>query len=761
MSAFIQVRNARTHNLKGVDLDIPRNQVVVFTGVSGSGKSSLVFDTLYAEAQRQLVETFSAFARRRLPTFPRPDVDDISNLSTGIVIDQKRMGRTLRSTVGTATEVYTYLRLLFARCATPSVEAHRYSFNHPEGMCSECRGLGRTIRIDPDKMVDPTRCLQDGAITHPDYKVGGFHWRKFTSNGLFDPDLPLGEWTPEQRHLLLHAEDVQVEGEHRGVSYSGTWLGLIRRLERFYQGKAEDEASAKDAYQRYLVHADCVSCGGTRLCAEVLEPKLNGLNIAELCALELDDLDDFLAGVHHELAGALVRKMRRVLGQLIEIGVGYLTLSRAVATLSGGESQRVKMARQLDCDLTGLMYVLDEPSIGLHPRDLHKLLVMVRRLCDRGNSVLVVEHDPSVIQAADYIVDIGPEAGAGGGKICFEGEVKQLLTSDTVTGRALRRRQTGHRKVRSPSGWFAVRGANVHNLVDLDVDVPLGVLTCVTGVAGSGKSTLIHEVFVKHHPDAVVIDQSPVGRSSRSNTLTYTGAFGAVRKGFAKASGQPASLFSFNSRGGCEDCKGSGLLKVEMGFMDDIDIPCSTCAGRRYRPEVLVHRWNGANIYDVLCMTVDDALQFFEARAIRRPLEVLARVGLGYLQIGQPLSTLSGGEAQRLKLASELQKQGRIYVMDEPTTGLHVADTRRFLGVVQALVDAGNSVVIIEHDLEVIAAADWVIDLGPEGGKGGGRLVVAGTPSAVAQCEDSQTGRYLRAASTRSLGSDTSSVARV
>jgi len=747
VSSSILIRNARTHNLKGIDLDVPKNRVVVFTGVSGSGKSSLVFDTLYTEAQRQLIETFSTFARRRLPKLSRPPVDEIHNLSTAIVIDQKRLGRTLRSTVGTATEVYTYLRLLYARCAEPYVGwSYRYSFNHPEGMCPACKGLGRRIRIDVDQIVDRNKSLLEGGITHPDYKIGGYYWRDFTGNGLFDPNKKLGDFSEEELHRLLYAENLALKRTHAGVTYSKRWDGLIIRLERLYINKAEDEVPAgrRDAYQRYLIYDDCKVCKGTRLNSEVLQAKVAGRNIAELSALELSELDAFLATVDGEVAAPMIAKMRRILGHLIDIGVGYLSLDRAVSTLSGGESQRVKMARQLDCDLTGLMYVLDEPSIGLHPRDIDSLITMLRRLRDQGNSVLVVEHDPAVILAGDHVIDIGPAAGSGGGEVCFCGTVAELRSSDCLTGRFLsdsRIRPAVQR--RTPVDWYEIHGARAHNLKNIDVRLPRGVLTCITGVAGSGKSTLIHDEFCRLQPDAVVVDQNPVGRSSRSNPLTYTGIFDEVRACFARASGVHASLFSFNSRGACPKCKGQGVVHVEMNFMDDIKITCSECNGKRYTEQVLGLKLNGKSIHDVLCMTADQALTFFVEKKIRSRLELLNRVGLGYLELGQPLSTLSGGEAQRLKLASELGKSGHLYVMDEPTTGLHPADIERLLTIVEQLVDNGNTVVIIEHNIDVIIRADWVIDLGPEGGSRGGYLLAAGTPESIADNAHSITGRYL------------------
>lgn len=748
MADPIEIRGARVHNLKNISLDIPRNQLVVFSGVSGSGKSSLVFDTLYTEAQRQLIDTFSTFAQRRMPKLSRPDVDSLRNLGTAIVIDQKRLGRTLRSTVGTATEINTYLRLLWSRCAQPFIGASfAFSFNHPEGMCPHCMGLGKRIRIDTEKLLDKTKSLKEGAITHPDFKVGGYYWRDYTSNGLFDIEKKLQDWSPEDIHTLLYAQDMTVQRTHQGVAYSKKWEGILLRLERLYVNKGEDELpeSRKDAYQQYLVHGDCEMCGGSRLNPRAREPKLGGLDIAQACDLELTELDRFLSTCDNAVARPLVRKMRSVLGHLVDIGAGYLSLARAVSTLSGGESQRVKMARQLDCDLTGLMYVLDEPSVGLHPKDTSKLLALLRSLRDQGNSVLVVEHDSEIIQEADHVVEIGPQAGRGGGQVMFQGSVDALRQSDCASGRMLRqmsaRRQQARRR-RTPTGFFTIRNARCHNLKDIDVNIPQGVLCCITGVAGSGKSSLVHEELTKRYP-AVVVDQQGVTRNSRSNLLTYTGIFDAVRKGFAAATGKPAALFSFNSEGACPECKGQGVIKVEMNFMDDIAVECPQCEGQRYIPEVLALRWNNKNINDILTMTVLDALDFFTDRVVVKQLRLLDEVGLGYIELGQSLSTLSGGEAQRLKLAGELSKEGNLYVLDEPTTGLHLSDIERLQGILERLVDAGNSVVVIEHNLELIWTADYVIDMGPGGGGQGGRVVAQGTPEEIARNPDSVTGKYV------------------
>lgn len=747
MHDHIRVENARVHNLKNITLDIPRDQLVLFTGVSGSGKSSLVFDTLHTEAQRQLVDTFSSFARRRLPKLSRPDVDEIHNLSTSIVIDQKRLGRTLRSTVGTATEVYTYLRMLFSRCGNmPGIPSFFLGFNHPDGMCPACSGLGKRIQVDTSLLIDPELTIRQGAITHPDWKVGAWNWREITAIDLFDLDKPLREFSAEEMERLLHAEDITIEKPHGGGTYTKAWQGVARRLERAYIDKAEDElpGAKRDAYQRYFTYADCDVCGGLRLNPRALSIEVQGLGIGEAVQMELTELDAWLATIDDPVGVPLVRKMRSILSHLIEIGVGYLSLNRSVSTLSGGESQRVKMARQLDCDLIGMMYVMDEPSIGLHPRDVDKLVSMLRQLRDKGNSVLVVEHDATVISRADHVVEIGPDAGTGGGEVCFEGPLEQFLASQSRTATMMREGAGAVARTRRQTGdVWQVRGATANNLKSVDVDIPQRVLVAVTGVAGSGKSSLVHDEFVAQHPDAIVVDQSAIGRSSRSNPATYLGLFDDIRKTFAKATGKPAALFSFNSKGACPACKGQGRISVEMNFLDDVKVECSECHGRRYTDEVLALTWKGLSIHDVLSLTAHEALEVFEHEPIHGQLELLCEVGLDYLTLGQPLSTLSGGECQRIKLVMELGKSGNLYVLDEPTTGLHFADIERLMAILDRLVDDGNSVVVIEHNLDVVSQADWVIDLGPEGGNAGGRLIATGTPEEIAQVRESHTGRFL------------------
>jgi excinuclease UvrABC ATPase subunit len=750
MNRNIIIKNACTHNLKNISLEIPKHRLVAFTGVSGSGKSSLVFDTIYTEAQRQLIETFSSFARARLPKLSRPPVDEIRNMSTAIVIDQKKMGVNLRSTVGTATEISTYLRLLFSRCGTPQIgPSFLFGFNHPLGMCPDCKGVGQMIRIDTGRLIHWDRSLRQGAVDHPDYRVGGWHWREMMVMDLFPVDTPLKDFSAEEKQRFLYAEAIPVEKRHGAGIYTKNFEGVARKLERLHLNKPEERLSSarRSAYEKYFVQADCPGCGGTRLNEQARSVRILGKNIAELSQMELTELDRFLSAVDGEIACPLTARMRRILSHLIEIGVGYLSLQRPVSTLSGGESQRVKMARQLDCDLVDMMYILDEPSIGLHPRDIAKLLDMLNKLKDKGNSVLIVEHDPAVMAFAEYIVDIGPLAGSRGGEIMFTGSFADLKKQmRNVTAHYLNQKPALPGQRKAWSECIEIRHASLHNLKDVSTRIPKGVLTCITGVAGSGKSSLINDHFVQEHRDAVIVDQSAIGRSSRSNPLTYTGIFQAVRAEFARAAKKPAAWFSFNSRGACPKCRGLGSIAVEMSFLDDVKIVCDECQGKRYTDDVLALTYKGRNIHDVLCMTAREALEYFADKDIQKKLHVLCDVGLDYLQLGQPLSTLSGGECQRIKLASELHKKGHVYVMDEPTTGLHMADIDKLMAIIRRLVDNHNTVIVIEHNLDVIRQADWVIDLGPEGGHQGGEIVFAGTPDDLMRCERSHTGRYLKAA---------------
>jgi len=740
MSEAIELSGVRVHNLKNVSVSIPKNQIVVFTGVSGSGKSSLVFDTIGLEARRQLIETFSTFERSMLPKITRPDVDEIVNLSPVIVIDQKRPGQTLRSTVGTMTELYTYLRLLYSRCGEPFIGgSNLFSFNNAEGMCPECSGLGQLMVIDENKVFDFSKSVAEGAVLHPQYKKGGYYWSSLMKSELFDPHRPVGELSEKERYNLMHHPQTTILGERFGEKYQAQYEGVLSRLKKTYINKEENS----DAYTQFFRYETCHSCHGSRLNEQARTVIVAGRTIPDLIHLEMPALLAWLDSLDHPHATPIARKMGLIIQYLIDIGVGYLTLHRPVATLSGGEAQRVKIAKQLDCTLVNLVYILDEPSIGLHPRDIRNLTRILTELRDRKNTILVVEHDPEVILSSDYLVDIGPGAGIHGGQITYSGPVSGIHTSGTKTADYLSRRAEMAPVRRQAKGEFRIGNASLHNLKSVSVSIPKGVLVCVTGVAGSGKSSLIHGVFCKEHPDAVVIDQSAVGRSSRSNPVTYLGIFDLIRKEFARATGTEPSLFSFNSKGACPKCKGLGILKMDMHFLDDVAMVCDECNGLRYRPDVLALRYKGKTISDILNETIGEAIDFFDTPEIRRKLEVLKLVGLDYLRLGQSLNSLSGGEAQRLKLATELHKKGNIYVMDEPTTGLHMADTERLLGIIHGLVDTGNSVIAIEHNLDVICQADYIIDMGPEGGNSGGEIVATGTPEEIMVNKASVTGRFL------------------
>ena len=742
----IIIKNAHTHNLKNIDIEIPKHKLVVFTGVSGSGKSSLLFDTVFIEAQRQLIETFSTFARARLPKLTRPDVDDIQNLSTAIVIDQKRMGNNLRSTVGTATEINTYLRLLFSRIGKPYIgPSFLLSFNHPEGMCPHCHGLGKQIQVDINMLLDKEKSIYEGAVIYPGMQVGSWFWRELTSIDLFDVHKKLKDFTEAELHKLLYAEPIQINKKHGTGTYSKTYEGIARKLEKSVKGKAEDEApeEEKDAYKKYIVYSDCNYCNGSRLNERALSVKIKEISIAGLCAMELTEVLPFLSSIVDEIAIPITRKAQFLLEQLIEIGVGYLSLNRSVATLSGGESQRVKMARQLDCNLVDMLYVLDEPSIGLHPRDTVKLISILKRLRDNGNSVFVVEHDPDIIRAAEWIIDIGPKAGTDGGQLVYSGEPQGIFSTNSITGKFLLNDAKAIVRRKPATEFLVIENASVNNLKSVSVKIPVGVLTCITGVAGSGKSSLIHQVFLKQYPKAIVIDQSAIGKSSRANPATYTGIFDFIRKEFAQATGADASLFSFNSKGACPKCNGQGLLSFELHFLDAVKTICDECEGKRYKPDVLCLKYMNKTIAEVLDMSVDEAFQFFTSEKINKQLKVMHDVGLGYLKIGQSLSSLSGGESQRLKIASELHKVGNIYVMDEPTTGLHMSDIQRLYRIIRSLADKNNTVIVIEHNLDIIKYADWIIDMGPEGGRQGGEVLFQGIPEDIVNCVNSYTGKYL------------------
>ncbi len=747
MSHAIVVRGARENNLKDVSVDIPKQAITVFTGVSGSGKSSLVFDTIAAEAQRQLNETFTAFVQGFLPSYGRPDVELIDHLSAPVIVDQRRIGGNARSTVGTFTDIAPILRLLFSRVGEPHAGyANTFSFNDPQGMCPECEGLGRTTQVDLGAFVDMSRSLNEGAVLPPDLKVGSWPWKLYANSGLFDPDKRLADYGDDELRMLLHGTGDEKRRIEWAEGFGSNYEGLVERFTRLYIKRDVSALSERSraAAERFVTSATCPLCHGARLNQAALSSRVGDHNIAELSAMEVRELPALLQTLDVGGARSLVERLVLRLDDLVTIGLGYLSLDRPTASLSGGESQRVKMVRHLSSSLGDMLYIFDEPSVGLHARDVERLNTILLRLRDKGNTVLVVEHDPDVIAVADHVVDMGPGAGAAGGRVVYQGGVDGLHQADTLTGRFMRAGQPPERRPRLPGGSLAVRHARQHNLKDVSVDIPTGVLTVVTGVAGSGKSSLIHGAFLPQQPEAIVMDQSPVRGNIRSTPATYTGMMDEIRKRFAKASGVSPALFSFNSAGACPDCKGLGVIYTDLAFMDGFSSPCDSCRGRRFTDEVLSHKLRGKDISEVLAMTVIEAAAFFSERPIAKVLAAMQEVGLSYLSLGQPLSTLSGGECQRLKLATELHKEGSLYVMDEPTTGLHMSDVGQFLTMVDRLVERGNTVVVIEHNLDVIAHADWIIDLGPGAGHDGGRVVFEGTPQDLMQADGSVTGRFLR-----------------
>ncbi|MGV3526276.1 MAG: ATP-binding cassette domain-containing protein [Candidatus Sericytochromatia bacterium] len=749
----IRISGARENNLKNVSLTLPKRKITIFTGVSGSGKSSLVFDTLAAEARRQLNDTFSTFVRNFLPRYAQPDADAIENLSMAIVVDQKHLGGGSHSTVGTITDIYAVLRLLFSRVGQPFAGyTNAFSFNDPQGMCPACHGMGRKIDVDLAAFLDRSKSLNDGAILYPEYAVDSWGWSILTSSGLFDNAKKLQDYSPDEMALLLHGKPTKVKMSIARSSkpVNMTFEGIVDKFSRKYitgDLKSYSERTQKSVAP-YMTYGPCTLCQGARLSQAALACRINGHNIAELAALEMAELLPVLEGITDPVAAPMLETLRVRVQHMIDIGLDYLSLNRETDTLSGGESQRIKLVKHLGSSLVDVMYIFDEPSIGMHPRDVHRLNELLQKLRDKGNTVIVVEHDPDVIQVADHVVDMGPVAGAGGGQIVFAGSYADLLQADTLTGRCLNEKVPVKSACRQPTGHLAIVNARVHNLKNVSVDIPTGVLCVITGVAGSGKSSLIHQSFLRQHPDAIVIDQSPVGISSRSNPATYTGILDAVRKSFAKANQVSASLFSFNSEGACENCQGLGVVYTDLAYLDEVKTPCEICGGKRFKDEVLAYTLHGKSISEVLNLSVQEALAFFDTRAVAkdvvRKLQALSDVGLDYLTLGQPLSTLSGGECQRLKLASELHKKGSIYVMDEPTTGLHLSDIGHLLAIMNRLVDAGNTVVVIEHHLSVIKNADWIIDMGPEGGHKGGQVVFTGTPAQLLDCSASLTRPYLR-----------------
>jgi excinuclease UvrABC ATPase subunit len=745
MQEYITVTGARENNLRDVSVRVPKRQITAFVGVSGSGKSSLVFDTIAAEAQRQLNETFSAFVRGFLPKLGQPDADLIENLSTAIVVDQKRLGGGARSTLGTVTDIHPLLRLLFSRRSTPHVGyGYAFSFNVPQGMCPDCKGIGQKIQLDHDAFFDTDKSLNEGAIQHKSWAVDSWYWHTYAQSGKFDNDKPLRDYTDEEWQLLLFGADEKVTLRTVGrKSMQVDFEGVETKFNRLFVDVEEASEGKRDAVARYTTSVRCPGCGGTRLAEAARTATVGGHTLPSRTALDLDSLRDLLLTLRDDEVGPVVDEAVARVTALIDMGLGYLTLDRETSTLSGGESQRIKMVRHLGSSLVDVMYVFDEPTIGLHPRDVGRMNALLHRLRDKGNTVLVVEHDSDVITAADHVVELGPQAGTEGGRIVYEGDVAGLASSGTLTGEFLHRPVTLREAPRTPTGRLRLEGASANNLSGFDLDVPLGVLVALTGVAGSGKSTLVREVLVPQHPEVIVVDQGAVATSIRSTPATWTGVMDPIRKLYAKETGVKPALFSFNSEGACPSCNGLGVLYTDLAFLDGVRSTCTDCGGRRYTDEVLALTVGGKSISDALDMTAAQALGFFAAKDIKRRLQAVVDVGLGYLTLGQPLSTLSGGECQRLKLAGRLHEEGNVYVLDEPTTGLHMSDCGHLLELLDRLVEGGSSVIVVEHNLDVIAHADWVVDLGPDGGDAGGKVVFEGPPGELVRASGSFTGEHL------------------
>ncbi|WP_435794632.1 ATP-binding cassette domain-containing protein [Nocardiopsis alba] len=738
----IQVRGARENNLDDVSVDIPKRRLTVFTGLSGSGKSSLVFGTIAAESQRLINETYSAFVQGFMPSLGRPDVDALRNLSAAIIVDQERMGANSRSTVGTATDAHAMLRIVFSRVGSPRLEpSSAFSFNSSEGMCPECEGLGRTNRIDREELFDRSLSLNEGAITVPGYTVDSWYWQVFVNSGLLDPDKRLADYTDEEWHTFLHLPVTKVKVGKNSFSYEG----LIPKLKRTYLTKEREkmQPAIRAFVDRAVRFSVCPECEGTRLNEAARGVKVAGRTITECASMQIDDLAAFVRTIDDPGVKPLVDNLGDTLDSLVEVGLGYLSLDRESGTLSGGEAQRVKMVRHLGSSLSDITYVFDEPTVGLHPHDIERMNRLLLGLRDKGNTVLVVEHKPETIAIADHVVDLGPGAGPSGGTVTYTGDVAGLRASGTLTGRHLDHRAHLKETVRTPAGHMAVRGENGHNLKDVSVDIPLGVLTVVTGVAGSGKSSLVHG-SLPGREGVVVVDQSAIRGSRRSNPATYTGLLDPIRTAFARANKVKPSLFSANSEGACPECKGAGVVYTDLAMMAGVASTCEKCEGRRFKAEVLRHRLRGKDISEVLSMSVETAREFFTGGNARTILDRLHDVGLGYLGLGQPLTTLSGGERQRLKLAISMAERGAVYVLDEPTTGLHLADVDRLLALLDRLVEDGNTVVVIEHHQAVMAHADHIIDLGPGAGHDGGRIVFEGSPTELVSGADTLTARHLR-----------------
>ncbi len=741
----IIVRGARENNLKDISTRIPKKQITVFTGISGSGKTSLVFDTIAAESQRLLNETYDSFIRHRLQQYGEPDVDSLENLSVAIIVNQKKIEGNARSTVSTITDIYSLLRLLFSRIGKPFVgHSTVFSFNNLMGMCSCCEGLGKTSIIDLEELIDKEKSLNEGAIQFPTFEVGGWRWTRYVYSGLFDNGKKIKDYTKEEWYNLVYANDLKLSNPDPRFPKTGIYEGILPRFERSFFKKESKEITGKNAvrYREVVKQGVCTECNGTRLNPQVLASKIEGKNIADCCNMQIDELLEFIESLKDSSVTPLLDAIVENLENLLAIGLGYLTLSRETSTLSGGESQRIKLVRHLGSSLTDLTYIFDEPSVGLHPNDVQRLNKLLIELRDKGNTVLIIEHDPDVIAIANHIVDMGIGAGKDGGNIVYEGNFDGLRNTETPTGSYLNRKNRLKTEYRKASNYLFVKNSSLHNLKNISVQIPKDVLTVITGVAGSGKSSLVKSL-IKEYKDIVVIDQSALRGSKRSNIATYTGISDVIRALFAKQNKVKQSLFSNNSDGACPECKGLGIITTDLAFLDAVEVRCENCNGSGFKPEVLKYKLQGKAITDIMAMTISEAKAFFHEQEITKPLRLLSDVGLDYLTLGQSLSTFSGGERQRLKLATELGKRGNIYVFDEPTTGLHGSDIAKLMALFEKLVDDRNTVIIIEHNMDIISQADWIIDMGIGAGKDGGEIIFEGLPKDIISDRASLTGKHL------------------
>ena len=744
MDQEIIIRGLKQNNLKNISLNIPKYKIVVFTGVSGSGKSSIVFDTVAAESQRQMNETYSAWVRGRLPKYDKPHVEYIDHLNPSVIIDQSRLGGNARSTVGTISDMYASLRLLFSRIGTPKVgPASFFSFNNPNGMCKTCAGIGKVMDLDIHALIDEEKTYEEGMFRLPAFGPDKYYWKLYRRPDLFRTDVKWNELSEEEQNILLYGSRTR-DGERIDKRVEGVYKQFKRLC--LMKGSEEQTDHTLRRISTFLSEKTCPDCQGKRLNQAALSSTIGGYTIADMCEMEFTKLREELLKIKDPRAESIIGSLIASLTRMIDIGLPYLSMNRESSTLSGGEAQRLKLVRYMGSSLTGMIYIFDEPSTGMHPRDVYRMAQLLKSLRDKGNTVLVVEHDKDIISIADHVIDIGPLAGKNGGQVLFEGSYEALLLSGTKTGNAMKECTSVKEQVRKPKGFLPVRGANLHNLKNVDVDIPLGVLTVVTGVAGSGKSSLIRDVFAKQYEkQAVLVDQSAITATGRSTVCTYLGFFDEIRKIMAKENNVPDGLFSFNSKGACPVCKGRGMITTELVFMEPVTTVCECCEGSRYNKEALGKYYKGKNIVDILNMSVEEAAEFFgDHQKIKKKLDALIEVGLPYVSLGQPLSTFSGGERQRVKLAQNIRSKGNIYILDEPTTGLHASDVKKIMELLDDIVMRGNTVVVIEHNTDVMKRADYIIDVGPDGGSGGGRIVFTGTPKEMIEKGDTITAEYLR-----------------